>query len=253
MIAFVRTEFCLFLSAVQFLTRLPVPGLFAFDHAWLDRSVKYFPLAGVVVGGISAAVLLAASLVWTGPLPALLAVAAGVAATGAFHEDGFADFFDAMGGSTKEKRLAIMTDSRLGTFGVVATVLNLGVKVFALAALPVTVAAAALIAIHAGGRLAVIATMPVLPYAKPVEAGKMKPAGQSVTARGLAVASVFGLAPLALLPLPLALAGLAAGVAAVLFMGWRAKRLIGGYTGDVLGAFEQSFELAFLLALAACV
>jgi adenosylcobinamide-GDP ribazoletransferase len=112
-----RAEFGYFLGAVQFLTRLPVPHLDGFAPEWLDRSVKYFPLAGILVGAICAAVLLAASTLWSGVMPALLAVAAGMAATGAFHEDGFGDFFDAMGGATRESRLAIMKDSRLGTFG----------------------------------------------------------------------------------------------------------------------------------------
>ena len=97
-----RAEFGYFLGAVQFLTRLPVPHLDGFAPEWLDRGVKYFPLAGLLVGAICAAVLLAASTLWTGVLPALLAVAAGIAATGAFHEDGFGDFFDAMGGATPE-------------------------------------------------------------------------------------------------------------------------------------------------------
>ncbi len=160
-----RAEFGYFLGAVQFLTRLPVPPLNGFAPVWLDRGVKYFPLAGIVVGSLCAGVYLLASALWSGVLPALLAVAAGVALTGAFHEDGFADFFDCMGGQSHEARLAIMKDSRLGTFGVLALGFAMAIKVAALAAIPAHAVAAALIAAHAGGRFATIAVMPMLPYA----------------------------------------------------------------------------------------
>ncbi len=248
-----RAEFGYFLGAVQFLTRLPVPHLEGFAPAWLDRGVKYFPLAGVLVGAICAAVLLAASALWSGVLPALLAVAVGIAATGAFHEDGFGDFFDAMGGATRESRLAIMKDSRLGTFGVLALGIGTALKVFALAALAPALAAAALIAAHAGGRFAAIGMMRFLPYAGDLSTAKAKPLATNITAFGLAVAACFGLLPLLLLPLPAALIACSAAVAAAIFMAWRARRLLGGFTGDVLGAIEQSYEIAFLLAAAACV
>ncbi len=248
-----RAEFGYFLGAVQFLTRLPVPHLEDFAPEWLDRGVKYFPLAGLVVGAICAAVLLAASALWNGVLPALLAVAAGIAATGAFHEDGFADFFDAMGGTTREARLAIMKDSRLGTFGVLALGIAVALKVFALAALPAAVAAAALVAAHAAARFTAIGVMPFLPYAGDASTGKAKPLATNITVFGLAIAACFALPPLLLLPLGAGLTACLAGFIAAVFMAWRAKRLLGGFTGDVLGAIEQSYEIAFLLAVAACI
>ncbi len=248
-----RAEFGYFLGAVQFLTRLPVPHLDGFAPEWLDRGVKYFPLAGILVGAICAAVFKAASTLWTGALPALLAVAAGIAATGAFHEDGFADFFDAMGGATRDARLAIMKDSRLGTFGVLALGIGVALKVFALAALAPAAAAAALIAAHAGARFAAISVMPFLPYAGNMSTAKAKPLAANITVGGLAVAACFGLAPVLLLPLPAAIRACLVAFAAAIFMAWRAKRLLGGFTGDVLGAIEQSYEIAFLLTAAACV
>jgi adenosylcobinamide-GDP ribazoletransferase len=248
-----RAEFGYFLGAVQFLTRLPVPHLEGFAPAWLDRGVKYFPLAGLIVGAICAAVLLAASALWNGVLPALLAVAAGIAATGAFHEDGFADFFDAMGGTSREARLVIMKDSRLGTFGVLALGIAVALKVFAVAALTPGAAAAALIAAHAGGRFAVIGIMAFLPYAGDISTAKAKPLATNITGLGLAVAAFFGLPPALLLPLSAGLTACLVGFAAAIFMAWRAKRLLGGFTGDVLGAIEQSYEIAFLLAASACV
>ena len=248
-----RAEFGYFLGALQFLTRLPVPDQGSFTAEWLDRGVKYFPLAGLLVGAISAAVLLAASSLWNGALPALLAIAAGIAATGAFHEDGFADFFDAMGGTTREARLAIMKDSRLGTFGATALGMDIALKVFALAALSPIAGAGALIAAHAGGRFAAIAAMAYLPYAGDSSTAKPKPLATNITGRGLAIGACFAAPALLLLPFPAGLAACLAGFAASLFIAWRATRLLGGFTGDALGAIEQSFEIAFLLAVAAWI
>ena len=91
--------------------------------------------------------------------------------------------------------------------------------------------------------------MRFLPYAGDMSTAKAKPLATSITAFGLAVAACFGLPPALLLPLSAGLtACLVAGFAAAFFMAWRAKRLLGGFTGDVLGAIEQSYEIAFLVA-----
>jgi adenosylcobinamide-GDP ribazoletransferase len=247
-----HAEFRYFLAAVQVLTRLPVPYLRDFTADWLERGVKFFPLAGALVGGMCGVVLLAASALWSGMLPALLAVAAGIALTGAFHEDGLADFFDALGGSTRASRLAIMKDSRHGTYGVLALGIAVAIKVLALAALPATAGLAALIAAHAGGRLAAVAVIRALPYTGDLPAAKVKPLGGAITRSDLAIAAAFGLLPILLLPHAAGLWGCLAGLAAASLTAWGAHRLLGGYTGDVLGAVEQSYEIAFFLGAAAC-
>lgn len=246
-------ELTYFFAAIQFLTRLPIPENSGFEPIWLERGVKYFPLVGAVVGSLCAAALLLGSSLWSGALPALLAVAAGILVTGGLHEDGFADFFDALGGNTREMRLAIMKDSRLGTYGALALGIGLAIKVLALAALPLALAVPALIAAFAGGRFAAVAILVFLPYAGETSAAKIKPLGNGVTVAGRAIATGFGLFPLALLPIPFGLTAYAGGFAASFLIAWRARRLLGGYTGDVLGAAVMSFEIAFLLAGAACV
>ncbi len=247
------TELKYFAAALQVLTRLPVPPLHGFAEEWLERGVKYFPLAGALVGAVCAGILLAASGLWSGPLPALLAVAAGIAITGALHEDGFADFFDSLGGATRDARLAIMKDSRIGTYGVLALGAGIGIKVFALAALPAAAGAGALVAAHAGGRFAATAVISTLRYAGGISAAKIKPLGHGITRTDLAVAALFGVLPVLLLPGPYRLAALLAGVLAAALCALFARRMLGGYTGDVLGAVEQSYEIAFLLGAAACV
>lgn len=216
--------------------------------------MKYFPLVGLCVGSCCAAVFAGASALWTGVLPALLAIAAGVAITGAFHEDGFADFFNSMGGATREARLAIMKDSRLGTFGVLAIGFAIACKIAALSLLSWPLAGGALIAAHSGGRLAAIAAMSAMPYAGDLSTAKVKPlAKTTIAVFDISVAAAFGLLPLLLLPLATGLTAAIAGGAAAAFIAWRAKQSLGGFTGDILGAIEQSYEIVFFLAVAARV
>ncbi len=248
-----RRELIYFLVAIQVLTRLPVPRMQGFADRWMERGVKYFPLVGAIVGVFCAAILSATSLLWHGLLPALLTVAAGILITGGLHEDGFADFFDAMGGATREARLAIMKDSRIGTYGALALGGGIAVKVFALAGLPLAIGAAGLVASHAGGRLAAVAVISFLSYAGGLSAAKIKPLGRGLTGWDLAIAVIFGLLPLFLLPARFAATAAVAAALAALIAARSARRLLGGYTGDVLGAVEQVFEISFLLALAACV
>src|SRR4051794_38699834 len=135
-----------FWNALRFLTVVPAPTVDHVADDWLMRSVKYFPLVGIIVGGVSAAVLLLASKFWVGFLPALLAVAASMALTGALHEHGLADTADGLGGGrSREARLTIMKDSRIGTYGVLALGFGVALRIFALAQVPLWTGAAALI------------------------------------------------------------------------------------------------------------
>ena len=248
----IARELTYFLVAVQFLTRIPVPSFASFGSDWLDRSTKYFPLVGGLVGAISALVLWGASQVWPPMIAALLAVIAGIIATGCFHEDGLADTADGLGGGlTRERRLEIMKDSRIGTYGAVALLAVLALKVTAIAALDVASAIGGLIAAHAAARLAAVVTISSLPYAGDLEAAKVKPLSTSITQRELLVAAAFGLAPTFLVDPACFVIGLAGGAIPALLLAYQSKRLIGGYTGDVLGAIEQVFEIGFLLAVVA--
>lgn len=242
--------------AAQFLTRLPTPGPRAWSNDLLARSARYFPLVGLAVGGLSAAVLLLARHVWpTGVLPALLAVAAGVAVTGGFHEDGLADTADGLGGGqTPEQRLAIMKDSRLGTYGALALGLMLAARIGALAQVADPWrAAVVLVCAHGLARAAAVIVMHLTPYAADPSASKLKPVARDVRAHEALIALAIGLAPLVLLRPWTAAIAVLAGAAVALWPALAARRLIGGYTGDVLGAVEQAFETAFVLGAAGAI
>jgi adenosylcobinamide-GDP ribazoletransferase len=206
-----------------------------------------------VVGLIAAAILYGAAQVWSPWIAALLAVAAGVALTGGFHEDGLADTADGLGGGqTRARRLEIMKDSRLGSYGALTLGLTLALRVAALAMLVAVspwMAAAALVASHGLGRAAAVGAMALMPYGgDPGMAKEGRPDRASIA--GLAVAVLVALWPLALLPVAAGVAGMAAGLVVGAVPAWQAQRLIGGRTGDVLGAVEQMFEVGFLLAVA---
>lgn len=241
----------LFLCAVQMLTRLPTPKLKGWAPDWIARSAVYYPVVGAMVGGVCASVFWLTSMVWSGVLPALLAIGAGVLVTGAFHEDGLADAADGLlGGATPERRLAIMKDSRIGSYGALALGLVLGAKVLALGETPVPLGAFGLVAAHACARPAAVGVMWALPYAGDTATAKLAPSAR-VRPGEMMLAAGLGLLSLLLWPSGRAVLALAAGSVAAGLVALIARRKIGGWTGDVAGAAEQVFEAAFLLVLAA--
>ena len=121
MIKKITNELVIFLLAVQFLTRLPVPNGVEFSQQRLAAAPRYYPLVGIVIGALSASVFFAATIIFPNTVSIILAITGGVLFTGAFHEDGLADTFDGIGGgTTKERALTIMKDSRIGVYGAVA-------------------------------------------------------------------------------------------------------------------------------------
>ncbi|MGH7031285.1 MAG: adenosylcobinamide-GDP ribazoletransferase [Stellaceae bacterium] len=240
-----------FAAAVAFLTRVPLAAPAKEDWRLAD-SVWAFPLVGGGIGAIAAFAFLAGELLGLGDgAAALLAVLAGICVTGALHEDGLADTADGFfGGGDRGSRLAIMRDSRHGTFGVLALVLSVALRAAAIAHTGEAIyAGLALIAAHAVSRALLPAVMRALAPARAdglgAEAGRPSPAPLIVA---LAIGILIALAALG--PV-LGLAAFAVSAAAVGAVAVLARRLIGGYTGDVLGASQQVAEIVMLLAAAA--
>jgi adenosylcobinamide-GDP ribazoletransferase len=247
-----REEWLGFLLALQFLTRIPVRAPWTPQR--MAASLRWHPAVGLIVGAASGAVLLVAAPLYGQPLAALLATAAAIVLTGALHEDGLADVCDGLGGGAeRERALAIMRDSRIGAFGALGLGMALAAKILSLAALPASTAALALVCAHAASRASVVATVAASRYVRPVGAGAVTAA--RVTRAGLAVACLTAAAPLAALALlvgPAAAAAAAAGLAlAHLAMRRLFERRLGGYTGDCLGAVQQTGEVAFYLGMLA--
>ncbi|MDD5250030.1 MAG: adenosylcobinamide-GDP ribazoletransferase [Rhodocyclaceae bacterium] len=245
-----RNELAYFFAALRFFTRLPVPAWVGHSPEQLNHAARYFPLVGVLVGAIGAGVTLASSLALPASLAVILGMAATLLATGAFHEDGFADTCDGCGGGwDKAQVLTIMKDSRIGSYGAIGVALLLLAKWNALMEMDRDVLVAALVAGHAASRFASTTLIFALDYVREDATAKSKPLATRMSGVALAVAALFGLAPALLLPLPEIGYALAAVALVTLAAARYFRRRIGGYTGDCLGATQQVAELAFYLGL----
>jgi adenosylcobinamide-GDP ribazoletransferase len=248
-------------GTLRFFSRLPVPRLSRLDDpAALPRfetAARVVPVAGALLALPAAG---AAALLSATGLPPLASgafvVAVGLLVTGAMHEDGLADTADGLaGGRTRERRLEIMRDSRIGTFGAAALFLALLARASLAGALVeagAVAAAAALVAAAAVGRGAMVAVWGALPAARPdgMSGSAGRPSRAAVIV-ALASAVVLALAGLSAAGPGSIAAGLAAAAAVAFLVGRAASRCIGGQTGDILGAVAATAEIAFLAGLLA--
>ena len=247
-------------TALTFLTRLPLVASFADPApAALARSAAIWPLVGALIGALIAGVLLVFTPWLGGSVAAWLALLAGLLLTGGFHEDGLADSFDGLwGGFTPQRRLEIMKDSRIGTYGGLALIVLLGLKAALLTELASTAPLSvfvALIAAHALARASVLPLTCWLPYVR--EGADNKPVAEAISA-GI-VTTGLGLSVLIVLALlswtgmslvdSLKFSALLWALLLLLWLGWAQvlRHKISGVTGDTLGAVNQLTEVAVLL------
>jgi adenosylcobinamide-GDP ribazoletransferase len=254
-----KRELEYFFAALRFFTRLPVPQWVGHSAEQLNHAARYFPLMGIIVGVIGAAVTYSVAMILPISLAIILGMVATILTTGAFHEDGFADAVDGFGGGYEKSRiLDIMKDSRVGSYGVIAMALLLLAKFTALSEIStkhsIVVLCVVLISGHAISRLASTTLLYFLDYVREDALSKAKPLSTQLTRSELCIASISGLLPLLFLfytgqkLCSLVIALLLATVTTV----WAAsyfKKHIGGYTGDCLGATQQATEIAFYIGL----
>jgi len=256
--------------AVAFLTRLRVPwaaapsasapvpdapgadapaGGGSLGAGELRRASVWFPLVGLVVAGVGVAFRAAAEPLWGGAVATIVGLAAMVAVTGALHEDGLADSADGLwGGWDPAGRLAIMRDSRVGTYGIVAVVTVLALRTALLLPLGLADFARAVACAEVCSRAALLLVARALP---PAHAGSGAEIAGPLPAGGVALAALVTAATVALsagvwAPLPL-LAGLVVCAGCIRLF----RRRLGGFTGDTLGAAQQLVALAVVAAVAA--
>lgn len=244
--------------SLGFLSRLPIAARFFEGHSGeMSRTPRAFPLAGAVIAAVSG--LFLALLVGFGAsatLAAFAAVTLQVLLTGGLHEDGLADCADGLGGgATRERVFEIMKDSRVGTYGVLALVLSVGIRVSAIAALinhlePINVAPC-LIGMGALSRALMVWHWHALPAAKPdgVAASLGKPDDKSLYT---ALFFGIGIATIAIVPFagfhPLVVSLVVSAACSYGFQLYVRHRL-GGQTGDTIGATQQICEMTALAAL----
>jgi adenosylcobinamide-GDP ribazoletransferase len=250
-----RRQVMIFLNAVMFYTRIPVPSWMTHDEDLLNRATVYFPFIGWIVGLGSVLVLIGADYLWTWPVAILLSMVASILITGAFHEDGFADVCDGFGGGwTAVKILEIMKDSRVGTYGLAGLGLLLGLKFALLNQMNPLQAIAALMVAHPLSRFTALTFIYTHPYAREDASSKVKPVAKEMHLSELLLAAAFALIPLVVVVIYARNPFYLLVFVPLLLLKWRLgawfSKWIGGYTGDCLGATQQLAEVVIYLFLA---
>ncbi|GAA3598678.1 adenosylcobinamide-GDP ribazoletransferase [Flavivirga amylovorans] len=245
-----KKELQIFLTAIMFFTRIPCPKWVDHNPEYLSKSAKYFSLVGIVVGSIGALVFYGFSFILSTEIALLLSMATTIYTTGAFHEDGFADVCDGLGGGwTKEKILLIMKDSRLGTYGVTGLILILAIKFSALREVPDYFIPITIIAGHSLSRFIATTLIYTHPYVRDTDDSKAKPAAKSITINMLLVSAIFGITPLFFFNKPLIFIAIIPCYIAKIYLGRKFKKWLGGQTGDCAGAVQQLCEVVFYLSV----
>ena len=242
----------LFLTAIMFYTRIPVPKNIEYSEDLLNKSTKYFPLIGWIVGGLGALVFYTCQFIFPLSISVLLSMVSTILLTGAFHEDGLADSCDAFGGGwTKEKILEIMKDSRIGTYGTVGLILILLIKYFSLTNVSIEQIPFVMFGAHALSRYSATGMIFFSEYARDDSKSKSKPIGKSLSSTDFFVSLIFGSTPLLLLSLLYSywyMLILFTCIPIIFFLKRYFEKWIGGFTGDGLGATQQISEIIFYLS-----
>lgn len=242
-------------AAFAFLSRIPVGG-FPYRPADWRWAPAHFPLVGLVVGGLSAGLYALAHPLGS-TLAALLSITLSIVLTGALHEDGLADSVDALGGAHERERvLAILKDSRIGTYGALALVLSVSLRASVIGQLEPALAGA-IVLVHCLARIGPVWLLATQPYVSSANSSSKGAIFEGTGPVQALLASVYGLISLSVCSLAGwlhfrgALVLLVAVALSTSLLARYFRRRVGGITGDLLGANEQIAELLCWLILAA--
>lgn len=238
------------LAAFIFFTRLPFWKLKEVPATCFKHVVPYWPITGWLTGGIMMSTLWLSAQILPYPVAIILALTSRLLLTGALHEDGLADFFDGFGGgTTRERILAIMKDSQIGSYGVVGLILYFLLLWTVLISLPLHLACLMLLSGDTWCKFTSSQLINFLPYARKEEESKAKVIYNRMSSSELIIGMICGSAPLfLLLPVhywPAALFPIVTLCCLCSLM----KRKLQGYTGDCCGATFLISELSFYLGI----
>ncbi|WP_067515571.1 adenosylcobinamide-GDP ribazoletransferase [Endozoicomonas ascidiicola] len=246
-------QYHLFMLALGFFSRIPVPASIPYSEQRMNQAGRYFALVGLLLGFLCAVVFWLASLVLPTTIAVFLMISFSLMLTGAFHEDGLTDMADGIGGGmTVERRLDIMKDSRIGTYGAAALIMALLGKFLMLVELADSnQLAIAIIVAYMLSRAVAASLIYDTPYVSDTDTSKSKPLAQKQSSTELLILAVTGVLPCFLFGIETAMTIIAITlIFRSLFKRWIIKR-IGGFTGDCLGAAQQLSELLIYLILIA--
>jgi adenosylcobinamide-GDP ribazoletransferase len=252
MVGLLKYQMELFLLALSFFSRIPIPEQVPYSKERMNSSGRYFSLVGLLLGLICASGYYLFSALFSNVVAIFIMMVSSLFLTGAFHEDGIADMADGIGGGmTVERRLLIMKDSRIGTYGASALIMVLLGKYVLLVDLSTQIPLFWLIIfVYGWSRAVAAAFIYCTPYVSDTATSKSKPLASQQSTSELIILMLIGLLPSVNFALPFVLSVLV--LSAVFFFSfrmWLLKRL-GGFTGDCLGGAQQIMELlVYLLAV----
>lgn len=245
----IRTEFIKLIFAHTFYTRLPMPSIRQYTKEEMADSAKYLPVVGITIGFIAAATYWLAIQLLPVSISAIISIIATIIATGAFHEDGFADVCDAFGGGwDKQRILDIMKDSRMGAYGAIGICMLLLTKYSAVREIDRSTIPYALIAAHVISRWAAVWFMYSHSYARTDATSKTSEVAQPMSAVSFITATAITAAVMASMPVCIIIAAAIVPVTKIVFARY-INKWIGGYTGDTLGATQQLTETVFYISI----
>lgn len=245
----ISTEISRLLFAHTFYTRLPMPHARQYTKEDMSESVKYLPLVGLTIGLISSAIYWLSIQILPPATSVIIAMATTILATGAFHEDGFADVCDAFGGGWDRQRiLDIMKDSHIGAYGTIGICMILLTKFSTLREIDHRTVPYALVAGHVASRWAAVWFMFSHSYARAGQTSKSSDVAKPMSATNFFIATAFTVAVLAAMPMLVIIAAASIPVTKFFFARY-INKWIGGYTGDTLGATQQLCEVLFYISI----
>ncbi|QEY16366.1 adenosylcobinamide-GDP ribazoletransferase [Cellvibrio sp. KY-GH-1] len=246
-----KNQLNLFFLALGFFSRIPMPAWVDYSPEKLNQSSRYLTLVGWLLGALVAAAFFVAQQLFPETISLWLAMSFSLLLTGAFHEDGLADTADGFGGAfAREKKLAIMKDSRIGTYGASALVMALIGKYLLLSENNDIIVA--LLIAYPLSRATAVSLIADMQYVTDNDTSKSKPLANRLSKFDLSILLLTALPALLFLSPTHACALLTALITVRLLAKWYLNQQIGGYTGDTLGAVQQVSELTIygtLLAL----
>jgi len=239
-------------AAFVFFTWLPFwrIKIFQVPAEYFSQVINYWAVVGWLTGGIMAGTLWLSAQILPYPVAVILCMLSRLIVTGALHEDGLADFLDGFGGgNNKERILAIMKDSHIGTYGVVGLIFYFLLFYLSLSHLPLSVACIIAFIADSFCKLMSSQITRFLPYARTAETSKSKTAYSKMSYKALITSCIFGVLPLVLIPDPMWLIAIVFPIVTFAGLIYLMKKKINGYTGDCCGATFLLCELSFYLGI----
>lgn len=248
-----KDELHIFFTALMFYTRIPCPAFTDHSEEYLNKATRYFPLIGWIIASGATATIYAFQFVLPLHISVILSLATTVLITGSFHEDGFADVCDGFGGGwTKEKILDIMKDSRVGTYGVVALIILISLKLTAtieLLQLDLLFGLKTILLAHVLSRFTAETIIFTHQYSREDATSKVKPLAKRLSLKNFIISILFTIPAFLLFETPWVVVVFIPVYLMKIYLARYFTKWIDGYTGDCLGATQQITEVVIYLSM----